>query len=280
MKAIVLIMVGATLTQAPTYRTSIERVQLDVSATRNGRAVSGLTAADFVVTDKGVVQTIESATQEDSALCVQLVLDMSGSVSGDRLRRLVDATTALLDLLRSSDRAGLITFSTSVEIRAPMTHDRDRVKRALADARSGGMTSLRDGVELALGTTSCDDARSLVIVFSDGADTVSWLSDTEVIESARRLGTVIHVVAVRAPTVTSRFLPNLTEAVGGRMFSASSVDDLTRLFTGALSEMRGRYLITFTPQSSSSGWHELKVSGRARGIDIKARPGYFVRAAP
>lgn len=279
MKAAALLLVAA-LWQAPTFRTAVERVQLDVSATKGGRPVSGLTATDFIVSDNGVAQTVESATQQESALCVQLVLDMSGSVSGERLRRLIDATTALLDLLRSSDRAGLITFSTAVDVRAPMTLDRALVKRALSEARGGGMSALRDAVELAIGAASCDDARSVVMVFSDGADTISWLSDNEVIESARRLGTVIHVVAVRATTVTSRFLPNVTDAVGGRIFSASSADDLPRLFTSALNEMRARYLVTFTPQSSGAGWHDLKVGVRTKGVDVRTRPGYFVRTVP
>ena len=45
----------------------------------------GLTAADFVVTDKGVQQIVDSIVVDQLPLSVQLVLDTSGSVSGDRL---------------------------------------------------------------------------------------------------------------------------------------------------------------------------------------------------
>lgn len=267
---------AALLSQAPTFRSAIDRVQLDVSATRNGRPVSGLTATDFVVTDNGAVQEIESMALEESPLRVQLVFDASGSVSGQGLRRLIDAGTGLLNALRRTDSAGLITFSTAVDIRVPMTRDLEQVKRALASVRGAGATSLRDAVQLALATPPAADARTIVIVFSDGADTSSWLRDAEVVESARRSGVVIHVVAVRAATVTSRFIPDLTDAAGGRVFSASSADDLGRLFTSALDEMRARYLVAFAPRSPTPGWHELKVSVRRGGIDVKARPGYFV----
>lgn len=267
---------AAILAQAPTFRSSIDRVQLDVSATRNGRPVSGLTAADFIVTDNGVVPDIESMAVNDSPLRVQLVLDASGSVSGERLRRLIDAGTGLLSALRQSDSAGLITFSTSVDLKVPMTRDLELVKRALAAVQGTGATSLRDAVELALATPPDATARTVVIVFSDGSDTSSWLRDAEVIESARRSGVVTHVVAVRAATVASRFIPNVTDATGGRVFSASSADDLGRLFTSALDEMRARYLITFAPRAPAPGWHELKVSVRRRGIDARTRAGYFV----
>jgi VWFA-related protein len=277
MRGLVTAIVVAALSQAPTFRIGVERVQLDVSATKSGRPVAGLSAPDFVVTDNGVPQEIESALVEDAALSVQLVLDTSGSVSGPRLQRLIDAGTGLLGSLRSSDRAGLITFSTAVEVKVPLTADLDRVKRAVAAVHGVGATSLRDAVELALETPPAEGSRMLVLVFSDGADTTSWLRDTDIVESARRSGVVVHVVEIRGSTATSPFSTELTDAAGGRIFSASSPEDLARLFTSALGEMRARYLLTFTPKSAAApGWHELKVKARGNGIDIKARPGYFV----
>lgn len=264
------------LAQAPTFRTSIDRVQLDVSATRGGRTVRGLTAADFVLTDNGAVQEIESTALQESPLRVQLVLDASGSVSNEKLRRLVEAGTGLLNALRPSDSAGLMTFATAVDIKVPMTHDFEQVKRALGSVRGAGATSLRDAVQLALAIPPAADARTVVIVFSDGADTSSWLNDAEVVTSARRSGVVIHVVAVKGATVASRFVPEVTDAAGGRVFSASSVEDLGRLFTTALEEMRARYLVTFAPREATPGWHEIKISVRKGGVDVRARSGYFV----
>ena len=277
MKVLVLPLVVAALSQAPTFRTGVERVQVDVSATRGGRPVAGLTAADFVLTDNGVSPQIESALVEDAALSVQLVLDTSSSVSGSRLRRLIEACMGLLGLLRNSDRAGLITFSTSVDVKVPLTGDLDRVKRAVATVRGGGATSLRDAVQLALETPPEAGLRRLILVFSDGADTMSWLRDGDIVESARRSGVVVHVVEIRGLDSSSLFSVALTNAAGGRIFSASSAEDLARLFTGALAEMRARYTLTFTPRSPAvPGWHDLKVKARAPGIDVKARPGYFV----
>ena len=46
----------------PTFRIEAEAVELDVSVTLGDRPVTGLTAADFVVRDSGVVQDVELAT--------------------------------------------------------------------------------------------------------------------------------------------------------------------------------------------------------------------------
>jgi VWFA-related protein len=277
MKVLVLSLIAAALSQAPTFRIGVERVQLDVSATRGGRPVAELTAADFVVTDNGVPQQIESALLEEAALSVQLVLDTSSSVSGSRLQRLIDASTGLLGSLRKSDRAGLITFSTSVEVKVPLTEDLDRVKRAVATVHGAGATSLRDAVQLALETPPGNRSRLLILVFSDGVDTTSWLRDADIVESARRSGVVVHVVEIRGLNATSPLFAALTNATGGRIFSAASAEDLARLFTRALEEMRARSLLTLTPRSPAvPGWHDLRVKARAKGIDVKARPGYFV----
>src|SRR5262245_57459686 len=265
-----------TLMQTPAFRLSVERVQLDVSATRGGRPIAGLKAPDFVVSDNGNVQQVESVLLEDTPLSVQLVLDVSSSVSGTRLQHLIGACRSLIEVLRPGDHVGLITFSTAVDVKVPLTEDFEQVRRALANVRGAGATSLRDAVQLALETPPQENSRVLILVFTDGDDTMSWLRDADVVESARRSGVVVHVVDIRG-AITSRLLTDLTEASGGRMFSAGSPEQLDRLFTRAVAEMRARYLLTFTPSAPATpGWHVLKVRTTVRGVDVKARPGYFV----
>jgi hypothetical protein len=117
------------------------------------------------------------------------------------------------------------------------------------------------------------------------------LSEKAIIESAGRAAVVIHVVRVtgrdeeydRAFGVwtggsSSKLVEELTETAGGRVWSAASEDDLERLFTRALDEMRARYVLTFTPRPVRPGWHELKVRLRRGGGEITARRGYFVVA--
>ena len=77
--------------QAPPFRAGVEVVELDVSVTRGGKPVTGLTARDFALTDNGVAQEVQSVTLDRLPLSVTLVLDTSRSVSGDRLARLTQA---------------------------------------------------------------------------------------------------------------------------------------------------------------------------------------------
>jgi VWFA-related protein len=115
----------------------------------------------------------------------------------------------------------------------------------------------------------------LLLVFTDGKDTASWLSADALLDSARRVGIVVHVVRVESDS----FLDQLAQATGGRTWSATSDRQLRALFTRALEEMRARYLITYTPRGvQKPGWHTLKVKLTNGSADVTARPGYFVAA--
>ena len=90
------IALGVTLA-GQTFKAGVELVRVDVSVTRGGQPVRGLTAADFSIVDAGVPQRVNGVMLvEDLPLDVQMVLDTSGSVAGEELQHLIDAGRGLL----------------------------------------------------------------------------------------------------------------------------------------------------------------------------------------
>jgi VWFA-related protein len=187
--------------------------------------------------------------------------------------------------LHALDRVGLLTFSHELRLLAAPTEDIAAVRAALNRISAEGSTALRDAVQLGLSMPVPDRTRGLMILFTDGADTASWVSAESALDVARRAGMVVHVVRTASRGNGSfglngdgaTFVEALTEATGGRLWSATSESDLESLFTAALGEMRARYLLTFQPKGPARpGWHEVKVRLRNGRADITARPGYFV----
>ena len=263
--------------QQTTFRAGVEVVELDVSVLRHGLPVEGLIATDFALTDNNVAQDVASVTLERLPLSVTLVLDASRSVAGDRLKHLVQAGAGLTAALRDGDRAALMTFSHMVDLKVPMTGDMPSIRTALGAMTGAGATSLRDAVHLAIALQPRDRSRPLILVFTDGHDTASWLTEDAVVDSARRGAVVIHAVRVESDALLDR----LTQVSGGRTWSATSDRQLQELFTKALDEMRARYLLTYTPRHvGRPGWHELKVKLKNGGGDVTARRGYFVAPTP
>jgi Ca-activated chloride channel homolog len=263
---------GAALRQ--TFTSRIEAVRVDVLVAENGRPVQGLTPADFEVFDNGVRQRVDLASFEQIPLNVVLALDMSASLQGLRLGHLQTAGKRVLDGLKEGDRAAVVTFSHVVSPTQGLTADLNRVRSALDQARGEGLTSLIDAAHAGMLLGESDAGRSLMIVFSDGVDTASWLTADAVLDTARLGDVVVYGVEVGEPRAS--FPRDLSEATGGRVFAVESTNDLAAAFSKILEEFRMRYLVSYSPEGvASGGWHRLQVRVRNRRATVQARPWYF-----
>ncbi|MBZ5499999.1 MAG: VWA domain-containing protein [Acidobacteriia bacterium] len=253
-----------------------EEVRIDVLVTDRGKPVPGLKLADFEVLDNGVRQQIEFAKLEEIPINAILVLDMSQSVAGELLDNLRNAGHVFLDELRKDDRAALVTFSHVVALGSTLTSDPGRVEAALSSVRPFGRTSLIDASYAGLIVGKTDFGCPLVVVFSDGLDTSSWLTGDAVLDTPKRSDAVVYAVSAgRLPNMT--FLRDLTGLTGGSLLEVESTKNLSAVFLSILEEFRQRYLVTYEPSGvSREGWHNLKVRIKGRKFSIRARPGYLV----
>lgn len=266
----------ATLTAQQKFTSRVESVRVDVLVTANGRPVEGLTAEDFDVRDNGAVQRAQMIGAGTLPLDVTLALDMSSSLEAERLDALRRAGNLLLNGLTSEDRAGLLTFSHAVTRRQEMTPDHARVRSALAATEPGGGTSLADALYVGMTMSEAGGRRPLLIVFSDGIDTTSWLSADDAITAAKRLETVAYAVSTARAGDTPRILHDITSQTGGNLLQVTS-RDLEASFVKILDEFRQRYLLSYTlPSAPTPGWHRIDVRVRKRGMNVKARSGYLV----
>jgi VWFA-related protein len=266
----------STVAQIPTFSVKREEVRIDVLVTDHNKPVLGLAQADFQVLDNGVPQQIEFAKSEEIPINAVLVLDLSASVAGERLDHLRSAGHVFLDELRKDDRAALVTFSQVVMLGSTLTADLGSVKAALDRVEPVGETSLVDASYAGLIVGRTDFGCPLVVVFSDGLDTSSWLTGDAVLDTAKRSDAVVYAVSAgRLPNMT--FLRDLTGLTGGSLFELESTKNLGAVFLGILEEFRHRYLVTYEPSGvSKEGWHRLEVRVKGRKASVKARPGYLV----
>jgi len=260
--------------QQPTFSAKREAVRVDALVTDRGKVVTGLGASDFEVRDNGVPQTVELVSFQQIPLNVFLAFDISSSVSGERLMHLQNAGHALLDRLAKDDRSALLTFSHIVLLREGLTGATARVRQALTDVQPYGDTALVDGAYAAIMLDPLDGGRNLLLVFSDGLDTASWLAPEGVLDSAKRSDFVVYGVSSRGPE-DSKFLEDLTELTGGTTLKIESTRDLSATFLKILDEFRQRYLISYSPTGvANSGWHRLEVRVKGRRVTVKSRAGY------
>jgi Ca-activated chloride channel homolog len=260
--------------QQATFSSKLEAIRVDALVTDRGGVIRGLQPADFEVRDNGVAQTVDLVSFQQIPLNVILALDTSASVSGERLDDLQKASRALLGRLTNDDKAALLTFSHIVMLRQRLTPNLALVRTSLDEVQPVGETSLVDGTHAATLLAGDDGGRNLLIVFSDGLDTASWLAPERVLDSARRADIVVYAASSR-DAEDSRFLDDLGKLTGGGLIKIASTKDLSATFLRILDEFRNRYLLSYSPAGvAKGGWHRLDVRLKNRRASIRARAGY------
>jgi len=261
-------------TQNPTFSSKVEAVRVDVLVTEDGKPVRGLRAADFEVFDNGVRQTVDFASAEQLPLNVVFTFDLSDSIVGERLANLREAGRAVLDGLLKGDQAAFVAFNDAVLVGPGLTTDAGLVRAAIDRAEPTGNTSLVDAAFAGMMLAEADVGRGLVIVFSDGLDTSSWLRPKAVLDVAKRSDAVVYAVSA-GQARRAEFLGDLAEQTGGRLFKIESTRSLSAVFLEVLDEFRQRYLVSYSPTGvPQEGWHQLTVRVKGRSATVRARPGY------
>jgi VWFA-related protein len=289
---------GLMPAQVP-FKTRADAVRVDVLVLDGNRPVAGLTAEDFELRDAGVPQRVEAVAVEDVPVSVMLALDASASVRGQPLDGLKEAGRAVVDLLGAADRTALLTFAEEVDLLSDWTSDRGQIAGAIARAQAAGSTALHDAAYVALTLRDPQAGRPLVVLFSDGEDTASWLTGASVIDAARRSDVLIYGVGLESsarragylvdfttglqppipavvPQQLSRsFLATLAENSGGKYIQVGRSDQLREVFLGIFRELRSRYLLTYIPSVDADGWHPIEVRLKHKRGVVTARRGYL-----
>ena len=263
-----------TVAMQPTFSARVDGIRVDVLVTdASRRPMRGLSAADFAIRDNGVPQEVSVVSFGETSLNVGLAFDLSESVAGEPLKRLRAASRALVAELLPADRVALVTFDNVVTLRCALASSRECTIDALAEAAPDGETALVDGVFAGMMAGESDAGRSLLMVFSDGLDTASYLRAERLLDMGRRSDVVVYPIASKG--ARPEFLDELAELTGGRLHEVGRNDDLSATFRAILDEFRYRYLVTYTPKNvPRDGWHKLEVRVNRPGARVKARPGY------
>ncbi len=277
--ACVVVVLGSplsSLAQAPVFRSSVDVVRVDALALDGRRPVAGLRAEEFEVLDNGVPQRV-AVSPSSEGVNVVLLLDVSGSVVGERFTHLVAAARALVGALRRQDQFSLLTFSHRLSWPARWTADTAEIVGKLPQADPGGRTALYDAVYAGLSVAASHSVgRTLLLVFTDGLDNSSWLTSGQLLGALQRSSSVLYVVT---PPDMQTPLGGMASKTGGERYSANADKWLAGVFVRVLDVFRSGYLLTYSPEGvpRGDGWHTLTVRLRGGKGQVRARTGYDSR---
>ena len=246
---------------------------------RNGALVPNLTEADFTITEDGRPQPITRFTPERTPLSVAIVLDTSQSLRGEPLQVTRTAVGRFIDTsLRPDDEVALVSFNHVVSIVANWTTDRARLRAGLDALNPTGSTAVWDAV---FRTSPLFTARSLqraaMIVISDGADSASTRTPTQIRQELNGADFFLYWIAVdnKDARPATRINPFTIAEIAGQANGYSEViaepEALGAALTRVSDELNHQYTMSYEPTTPANG--------RLRMVRVTVpKQNYVVRA--
>ena len=273
--------------QAPTINVNVRLVNVFVNVTDDkGAPVAGLTRDDFLLSEDKKLQKIAVfERQSELPLEIVLAIDTSGSVHKDLSVEQEAAKHFVHSLLRPVDHLGLMEFADNVREVIFFTNNANRIDRALNDLGRGAATALYSGVYLASQSLAPRSGRKILVIISDGGNTVKGTTYDMALEQALR-GEVMVYPIIDVPVAASagrdlegeHALITLAQQTGGKYYYADATS-LDRTFAQLSEDLRTQYLLGYYPSNrTGTDFRTISVklvgSGGA-GYIVRNRPGYY-----
>lgn len=181
------------------FRSTTELINVTATVTDDtGRFVPDLRKEDFVVREDGERQQITHFSSERVPVSLGIVLDVSGSMSGEKFRAAERALGRFVyDLLAPDDEVFILGFADHTELVSDWTTDRQRLANALGRIRPRGGTALYDAVAEAVPMAQTGrHKKKAVVVISDGNDTDSRTDSDSLRSLIRETEVLVYAIGI------------------------------------------------------------------------------------
>jgi len=282
-------MAAAQQTQFPPLRVQVGLVNVFVNVTNaQGAPVTGLTRQDFAVSEDGHPQKIAVLERQTGLpLSIVLAIDTSGSVRKDLDEEKRAAREFLRATLRPEDRVEIVNFNTRVHEVVPFTNNLKKIDRGLNRLSEGPATALYAAIAYGSEELAQRPGRKVLVVISDGDNTVANSSYQQALDRAVRAETMIFSV-IDLPVINDagrdvggeHAMIALSEATGGEYYYEAD-GNLQGVFKRLSTALRTEYLIGYYPKHSLHAhrdYHSITVrltTPDASAYRVSYRKGYY-----
>lgn len=299
------ILLAATVAASgqPQFKSGVDVVYLDVTVQApDGSIVRGLTQRDFVIYDEDIPQEVSVFSDEPAPISVGVLIDTSGSMTGERIAAAVRAAGALGRSLREGDLWSISTFDSMRRTMIGWRPYEERIINSLrAMPTSGGTELFKSVADMVPFMRDTPHRKRALLVMTDGADnsiiaasrdrfTGGFAGDpfqapnvidqtAKALEALRSSEILLYAlglnVASRSGSVHVPSLQRLAEPTGGTVVVASTLREVEDAGQRLAEELRQQYTLGFSPAPGGSPrYHRIRVTTRHPDHRVRTRAGY------
>jgi Ca-activated chloride channel family protein len=274
--------------QVPVFRGGVDLVNLGVTVTdKKGNLVTDLTADDFEIYEDGKKQAVrffslglsEAGNPETH---LGLLLDVSESMGEDIAFTKTAAIKFLNTLLEAVDIT-VVDFDTEVRVTRYSQSEFARLIERIRRQKVTGWTALYDAIGVYLDGAAGQDGRKVMLLYSDGGDTRSAMSWSDLIDLLKASDVTVYVVgqlehqSASGKNEQRMLLQQMADITGGQAYFPNSVKELDRMYEKVLAEVRAQYTLGYLSanEKTDGAWRKVEVKVTRKDCRTRARKGYF-----
>lgn len=269
----------------PTFRTGVDLVTFGVTAVdRKGNLITDLSQTDFEVLEDGRPQTLKYFVRglaEGTKTHLGLMLDTSGSMEAD-LKLARSAAIKFLNLLPEAEDITLVDFDTEVRVMRYPQRDFARLVERIRMRKADGWTALFDALGVYLDGADGGEGRTILVMYTDGADSRSRLSYGEIMDLLKASHVTVYAVGLvehsgSARTELRMRMQQMVEATGGQAFFPGALKDLEASYEKVLAEIKAQYHLGYSSANPAQdgAWRKVEIRVTRPGVKLRSRKGYF-----
>jgi len=264
-----------------------------------GRAITNLKLEDFELFIDGKAAEISDLSRSETPVRLALLFDNSSSVTVAREFEKKAAVRFFKRVIRpEKDLAALYSVSTVSRLEQPLTKNVSLLTSAIENfSQPEGATALLDAIIKAANHLREVEGRRVIVIVSDGDDTISDSTFEETVRAASAANCQIYVVKttefenfkrtggrggnanIRALSAERR-MQEIAMQTGGAVYSPIDERELDQAFNQISAELSQAYILDYYPEADSINRNEfhtisLKIKGR-ENLTVRTRKGYYV----
>lgn len=207
---------------------------------------------------------------ETEALKIDMVADVSGSMSGTPLREAKEIMSNFINSVQfdAGDMVELTSFATGVRLEEEFTDDAGLLISDINNLDTGDMTSLYDALYTAVGRVAAQTGARCVIAFTDGNDNYSNCSAEDVVNLANRYHIPVFIIGIGSIDYSTA--AGIATQTGGAYYSINDVNSMQSIYDEIYRMEKELYLLEYEDQSGAEitdtaniqvGYRSLKYGG-------------------
>ncbi len=246
-------------------------IQLEVSISdKKGESPAEINEENILLYEDGfrIVNQlkVERIKNSDDILYLVFSIDSSRSISRNFLARIKTDASKIVNSTGSGDRLAVYRFNDEVKLISSFTTDKNKViERIKGITRHGTRTLLYNSIFDSLEVLeSIKGKRKAVIVFTDGKDEGSSVTEDDIIKMAKSSGLPVYFICLKTSRNT-RKLARISKLTGGRLVYSSDSDKIAGIYKTVLSFIKKRYIIKYISS--------LQKDGKDHSVEVKLKYG-------